>query len=124
MFLAGCSSRSLARLSSRAPSAALRARSTTATQPAGRFLVTTRAVGTDTRFRIPGREVKDEDILTVDDEEIEARRDGQTSRLVQVWRGAAAPAASRPYACAPFHAKRGGASAALWRRFGGAKQLA
>lgn len=43
------------------------------------------AAGTDTRFRIPGREVPDEAILTIDDAEIEQRRDsGHASRLVQV----------------------------------------
>jgi hypothetical protein len=79
--LASCSRGvALARLAPRAP-AALRA----AVQTRGVAHKALAAVaGTDTRFRIPPASVPDHEILTIDDEEIEQRRDNTVStRLVQ-----------------------------------------
>jgi hypothetical protein len=77
--LASCS-RGVARLVPRAP-AALRA-SVQQRGVARRALAA--VAGTDTRFRIPPASVPDHEILTIDDEEIEQRRDNTVStRLVQ-----------------------------------------
>jgi hypothetical protein len=82
--LAGCGRGAvLARLAPRAPAALHGAR---APRPAaGRASLATRASGTDVRFRIPAANIPDDEILTIDDEEIEQRRDNShATRLVQV----------------------------------------
>jgi hypothetical protein len=51
---------------------------------APRRAYTPTTAGTDVRFRIPPAYVRDEDILTVDDQDIEQRRDtSHATRLVQ-----------------------------------------
>jgi ribosome biogenesis GTPase A len=82
--LAGCGrSVVLARLAPRAPAALHGARAPRSAP--GRASLATRADGTDVRFRIPAANIPDDEILTIDDEEIEQRRDNShATRLVQV----------------------------------------